>query len=317
MSRRLVCLVVLALFGAAPAALADGPQGGAVLGGGGAVNADGTLRFVTFGVGNKTLVQTLETEGGQPENSTILTGTWGIPSVTPNSGGGISADGKTLVLGKTTCCTPSTFLVLNAKTLRPRKTITLKGSFFFDALSPDGSRLFLIQHRDATDLSHYVVRAYDLRTDRLQSGWVADKTQKNWVMQGYATIRTTSASGRWVYTLYQNPGGYPFVHALDTVRGVAHCIGLPFTGNQNSMWNVRLAVRDGGRTLGVGWRSGKRWLVVNTTTWRITHETAITAPTAARSGGIAWRWPVAGVAAALLLALGLAAALRVRRVQPV
>jgi len=30
--------------------------------------------------------------------------------------------------------------------------------------------------------------------------------------------RTTSVDGRWVFTLYQNPGGYPFVHALDTVH---------------------------------------------------------------------------------------------------
>ena len=50
-------------------------------------------------------------------------------------------------------------------------------------------------------------------------------------MDGYPLTRVTSADGRWVYTLYQNGGvgGYPFVHALDTVRGVAHCIGVPLT----------------------------------------------------------------------------------------
>ena len=48
-------------------------------------------------------------------------------------------------------------------------------------------------------------------------------------MDGYPLTRVTSADGRWVYTLYQNGGvgGYPFIHALDTVRGVAHCIGVP------------------------------------------------------------------------------------------
>ena len=50
-------------------------------------------------------------------------------------------------------------------------------------------------------------------------GRIADKTQKGWVMQGWPTARATTADGRWVYTLYSNPGGYPFVHALDTVRG--------------------------------------------------------------------------------------------------
>ena len=61
-----------------------------------------------------------------------------------------------------------------------------------------------------------------LRANRLLPGRIADRTQRSWVMQGSAVTRTTSEDGRWVYTLYTNPGGYPFVHALDTVRGVAH-----------------------------------------------------------------------------------------------
>ena len=73
------------------------------------------------------------------------------------------------------------------------------------------------------------MRAYDLATHTLLPGRIADKTQKSWVMQGWAVSRATTADGRWDYTLYANPGGYPFIHALDTVRGVAHCIGLPWT----------------------------------------------------------------------------------------
>src|SRR5205085_2238306 len=79
--------------------------------------------------------------------------------------------------------------------------------------------LYLIQHVSATNLDRYLVREYDLFADRLLPGAIADRTQRGWVMQGAPLARATSANGRFVYTLYQNPGGYPFVHALDTARG--------------------------------------------------------------------------------------------------
>ena len=179
----------------------------------------------------------------------------------------------------------------------------LHGSFAFDALSPDASRLYLIQHTEAAngDYAHYVVRAYDLRTHRLLPGRVADRTQKSWVMNGYPVTRMTSADGRWVYTLYQNGGdGYPFVHALDTVRGVAHCIGLPLE-NQNGIYNLVLSLRNGGRTLAVHWQSGRPWLDVNTATWGISLP----------RGGTPWRWIGSGIGGAALLAA--AAGLLLRR----
>jgi hypothetical protein len=91
-------------------------------------------------------------------------------------------------------------------------------------------------------------------------------------MQGSPLTRATSPDGRFVYTLYQNPGGYPFVHALDTVRGVAHCIGIPWAGSDNAVWNMQLAVRNGGRTLAIHWRSGRRYLLMDTRTWRVSPD---------------------------------------------
>src|SRR5579862_7396280 len=67
-------------------------------------------------------------------------------------------------------------------------------------------------------------------------------------MQGSPVTRTTSADGRWVYTLYTNQGGYPFVHALDTVLGVAHCVGLPMR-NQTAIDDAKLVLH--GSTLSV------------------------------------------------------------------
>ena len=51
----------------------------------------------------------------------------------------------------------------------------------------------------------------------------------------------------WAYTLSQKPGGLPFVHALDTVRGKALCIELPWRGDQGRLFDVRLRVQ--GRSL--------------------------------------------------------------------
>ena len=68
--------------------------------------------------------------------------------------------------------------------------------------------------------------------------------------------------------MYANPGGYPFVHALDTVRGVAHCVGLPWTSvNQNAIFNAKLAL-SGGR-LAVQFVDGSTWRTIDVRTWRV------------------------------------------------
>jgi hypothetical protein len=158
-------------------------------------------------------------------------------------------------------------MLLDARTLRMRDAIYLKGDFEFDAVSPNGKRLYLIQHRNVLDQSRYVVRAYDVASNTLLPGRVADRTQKNWVMEGYPIARASSSDGRWVYTLYENPNGFPFVHALDTVRGVAHCVGLPWRGSQNAVYNMRLTVHQG--SLAVHWMSGRPWLRMDTVSWRL------------------------------------------------
>jgi hypothetical protein len=182
--------------------------------------------------------------------------------------------------------------------LAPVQRVVLKGNFAYDALSPDGSRLYLIQHFSSSNLSRYIVRAYALDERRLLPGRIADRTQRGWVMAGYPVTRATSADGRWAYTLYARPGGYPFVHALDTVRGVAHCIGIPWRGNQNPLWRLRLSLRDGGRTLSLHWPSGREYLAVTRGSWRTSHPAA-----AAPGAGSAFPWwaVVAGAAVLLLL----------------
>ncbi len=155
--------------------------------------------------------------------------------MTLNNGvGGLSADGRTLVLGQADVLHPngdlvksSSFAVLSTKPMRLRQTVTIQGDFGFDALSPHGRTVYLIQRSSAENLSQYRVRAYDLVEKRLLSRVVADKRQRDWLMEGYPVARAASPGGRWVYTLYSNPNNYPFVHALDTVSRTAVCVGIP------------------------------------------------------------------------------------------
>jgi hypothetical protein len=122
---------------------------------------------------------------------------------------------------------------------------------------------------------------------RLLPHRIADRTQRNWVMVGYPQNRVTSEDGRYVYTLYGNPQNVPFIHALDTVRGVAHCIGLPLRSGDQS--NLVLALRNGGRTLAVHWLSGRPWYTVDTRTWRLARD---------HGGGFPW-WTLAFLALVL------------------
>ena len=149
-----------------------------------------------------------------------------------------------------------------------RDTITLQGTFGFDALSPDASKLYLIQHLTANDIEHYIVRAYDLATHKLMPGRIADKTQKSWVMQGWAVSRVTSADGRWAYTLYANPGGYPFIHALDTVNG-RRALRRPAVEAAGPDLRLQLHARPEGERARGGAAGGRTWRLVNRASWRV------------------------------------------------
>jgi hypothetical protein len=268
MVRRLgLGLVVLGALAVAQAAFAGYPSPTAQQGGLGVVSPDGSTRFVALGSGGNTVIAKINTADGSLRKSRSMNGSFGIPVlVYGQAGDGISRDGGFFVLQSTGVSSTTNVQIVGTRNLAVRDSFTLKGAFAYDALSPDGTRLYLIQHSSADDLQHYVVRAYDLAAHRLLPGRIADKTQKGWVMQGFPMTRITSVDGRWVFTLYMNPGGYPFVHALDTVRAVAHCVGLPWKAtDQSSLSQIALSLH--GRTLAVHWKSGKPWLNVNTTTW--------------------------------------------------
>lgn len=275
----LAALAAALVAAAAPTALASGGPLFAAVGGAGV--SHGPTRYVPVvnNSGNDTTLEAISTKDGTVGRTLDLVGQWGVPS-TPAGGEGLSVDGRRLVLADVNdgLNSPSLFLVVDPTTMRIVHPITLRGLFSYDAMSPDASRIYFIDYTRTNDFSHYVVRAYDVTTGRLLPGRIADRTQKSWVMEGYPVTRTTSADHRWVYTLYQNPAGYPFVHALDTVGGVAHCVGIPLA-NQNGIGNLVLSLH--GNTLSVHWKSGRPFVNVDRTSWRV-------AP--AHRGGFPYLW---------------------------
>lgn len=183
-----------------------------------------------------------------------LRGEYGFPLPTNDGvGEGISHDGHTLVLAR--IGTYSRFAVLDARTLRVRRTVTLRGQFTYDALSPTARTLFLIQHMASGSTDRYYVRAYDLAAGRLLKQIVSDAREKGELMTGYAMSRATGPSGRWVYTLYGRSNGTLFVHALDTVDRHAVCIDVPRVSSaavqrtRLKLTRGRLAVLDGTRVV--------------------------------------------------------------------
>lgn len=225
------------------------------------------VRISAVQLGSDTRLLATNARTGTLLHARTLSGSFGVPTLIPaNTPLGVFRGGRRLVLQSSDSGRTTRFLVVRPANLSVAQTITLRGSFAFDALSPSGTRLYLIQHTSG-DLEHYVVRGYDLSTGRLLPGRIADRTQANWVMRGWPDTRVVSRTGRWVYTLYSNPGGFPFVHALDTVAGVAHCVGFAWHGSQNALTGYRLELR--GNRLLVLRGNGTVYRSIDRTTWAV------------------------------------------------
>lgn len=258
--RKLLWIVSVTAMAAFPAtARADGIAfAGVEQGGNGVAPTNARVHYVTLPVRKQTIVAKVGAEGGVLAYRP-LAGAWGIPMVAfDKSTGGLSADGRTLVLAQPPIGRMrqvSRFRVLGTKALRPLAVVTLKGSFSFDALSPDGSTLYLIEHVNRKDVAEYRVRAYDRTQKRLLPYVIRDHRSKQVEMYGYPMSRATSADGRWAYTLYQG-SHHSFVHALDTVARKAVCIDLPMETPPAHVADAHLVLAPGGETLTVDSRTG-------------------------------------------------------------
>ncbi|HEX4733429.1 MAG TPA: hypothetical protein VH247_03365 [Thermoleophilaceae bacterium] len=279
----------------------------------GVVSPDGAYRLVTFTGARHTVVARLHTKGGDIARSRTIPGEYAVPAVAyDSSGSGLSQDGRTLVLirPRTTIPQKSTSLaILDARRFVVTKTIKLRGDFSFDAVSPDGSRIYLVQYlslsRHNFDPSRYAVRSLDVRSARLDRAPIVDPREPDEKMGGLPVTRAMSPDGRWAYTLYSG-SEHPFIHALDTVGRTARCVDLDHLSNREDLFLMRLRLADGGRALDVV-RKGKSVMRMDTATFAVSNPRPAAAarqpaPAPDRSEGpLLWPWVLA---AAVLLALG-------------
>ena len=317
---RITSAALVAAGAAAGSAGADGlPVGGIDVGPSGVTLPAADVRYVALRAGPKTLVAGVEQPGGRVLGTRLLDGRFTIPAVAlDGSAGGLSADGGTLVLIRPRAGFPrkeTALAVVGTARLRVRETITLAGDFSFDAVSPDGSLLYLVEYVDPRDPTRYVVRGYDLERGRLLPEPVVDPKVFGDAMRGYPLTRIVSLDGRWAYTLYDGGGGVPFVHALDTAEGTAACIAVEGLAGHAELMNARLAIAGGGEELRVV-AAAETVAIIDTTSLRL-REPSPPAPAPVPAGqpdGSAPWILVAGLGALLLGGAGaLAAVLRRRR----
>jgi hypothetical protein len=262
MKSRLALLATLFALVAAIAAGAGGANGspyspGLDYGWEGVRAPTGEVRYVTLGTPESTIVAAISVRGGRVMRSRALRGFYGVPLVAyDGTTAGLSGDGRTLVVASYGPLpgSPGTtrFLLLRAKTLKPLRRIELRGSWSFDAISPDGARLYLVEHVSAGPTPRYRVRAYDLAAGRLLPNAVIDRLVNKALMGGQPATRVTTPDGRWAYTLYARRGGKPFVHALDTARRRAFCIDLPLRLAEPEQMRLRMRLRDDHLTVRLG-----------------------------------------------------------------
>jgi hypothetical protein len=242
--KRTLAIITLAAAAWTAAASADG--GGPTPGldyGTGVARPGAALRFVAMPAGRGTLVETIRVHGGQVLRARYLRGSYGVPMVTYGGDtGGLAHNGRRLVLASNPVGPITHFLVVDARTLKVQKRLGLAGRFSFDALSPGGSLMYLLQYlgQPTSSGQRYAVRALNLNTGRLYRAAIVDRREPDEKMNGIALTRVESHDGSWAYTLYSRTGKSPFVHALDTNHRRAFCVDVPWRGSTNGLWRLRM-----------------------------------------------------------------------------
>lgn len=222
-----------------------GPSPGVAFGSPGILSHDGNVRYVALRAGRGTLVEAISTRNGTVRRTRFLKGLYGVPLVAyDGSTGGLARNGKRLVVyspGEVT-----RFVVLDPRSLRVQSRLVLNGNFGFDALSPDGSLMYLIHLKRASGSGFdYDVRALDVSAGRLFPGAIVDRREPDEKMTGIPITRVGSDDASWAYTLYAKPNSGAFVHALHTTAREAFCIDLSLGLSDEELGHVRMRLRNG------------------------------------------------------------------------
>lgn len=283
-ARRLLCFLLALTTGlAATTATSAAKEIGAVGAAQGIITEeDGvSYRYVTVNPRTRpalTMVERIDMSDGAIDRWWYLRGSYVIPAVSyDGSAGGLSADGRTLALtnfSRSYPQPPTKLAILDTGVYlrhprrpgqhRPQHAIRylpLRGRFAFQAISPNGSKLYLRRYRARDRNSAYDRRSddFDLWALDTGNGGLAPRpltvSNNRRQLAGLPISGATSPDGRWAYALYDGDVHRPFLLALDTVTGRMLRVDLPGLGRLRNPYLLKLGLDSTGRHLAVYPRS--------------------------------------------------------------
>ena len=137
--------------------------------------------------GDETLVNAITVQPDLPARTRAVPGAWRLPTLGRETlPVGVSADGSTVVLVEEN--PPAERVTTRFAVVVPgeaTRTVELPGALSFDALSPDGSILYVVEHLPGPPDAHYQVRAVDLPAGLMRDTIIVDKRNLDEQMGGW------------------------------------------------------------------------------------------------------------------------------------
>jgi len=220
--------------------------------------------------GRTTTLARVNREGGEIDRWWFLRGTWMTPSIAYDlSGGGLSADGGTLVLAGYRYAYPrpsrwsSRFAIVDTRLIQgldldeplrdthPVRRFTLRGDFRLASVSPDGATVYLYRHPQPGNPALNEVRAYDVASGHLDPDPLFDPRRQEPRVEGMPVTAIGGDEGRWSYTLFDDgtKGHPPYLQALDTAEGRVVTVSLPQIAKRPNPFLLNMQLGTGGNKI--------------------------------------------------------------------
>lgn len=230
---------------------------------------DGSVYYTLEGASSSTL-NWVDAKTGRTITHIELPGSYAFADERELGPTGLSPNGRWLVLVGVSSAS-SSFAVIDTALLKLAAVATVPGPFAFDAISNDGTSLYLIEQitpQAARELGlntsyGYRVRVYDVPAAKLSETLVVDvklasqtlgnnaETRVDGIMNGIYQSSVPSRDGLWNFSFYYNPSRGPFIHVLHLNSRSAYCIlDLPVvSGGYEKRLGWSLALTPSGKTL--------------------------------------------------------------------
>ena len=218
-----------------------------------------------------TTVRWTDAKTGRPITQLTLPGAYAFANEAGPAPAGFSPNGRWLVLVGDAGA-KSRFAIVDTSLVRLAALAEVPGPFTYDAISDDGTSLYLIERitpeaaRALPGVSAaygYRVRVYDVPAAKMSETLVVDvklaaqtdatnaETRIDGIMSGIYQSSVPSRDGRWNFSFYYNPSRGPFIHVVHLDTRSAFCIlDLPLvSGGLEKRLGWSLALTPSGTTL--------------------------------------------------------------------